>query len=292
MLHKLFGGIRMTWPRLIAFALISGLITGVIALLVPEGNSFRQIAVMIEAWIVLAILVIANCEKPTEAALKTFAFFLISQPLVYLVQVPFNSLGFGLFRYYTYWFYWTVATLPGGWIAWHIKRDDPIAAVILSVALSMLIMIGSGYLKTLINKPPRYLFAAVFCFGSIPLLIFGILHKKMPRTIASVIAVLVLAVSLYWQFAGPNAKQTTSVSFPVDTTEYPVNEQWTVRLADPENGTVTLVLGNEVLGTQIVGTIIDPEKSADIILVDPEGNEYLLPAEVILDGNGDPTFLY
>ena len=31
MLQKLFGGIKMTWPRLILFAVISGLVTGLIA---------------------------------------------------------------------------------------------------------------------------------------------------------------------------------------------------------------------------------------------------------------------
>ena len=66
----------------------------------PEGNSFRQIAVTFEAWIVLAIIVVVNCDTPLEAACKTFVYFLISQPLVYLVQVPFHSLGFRLFMYY------------------------------------------------------------------------------------------------------------------------------------------------------------------------------------------------
>ena len=58
MLRKLFGGIRMTWPRLILFAVICGIVTALIALLVPEGNSVRQIAVTFEAWIVLA-----RCRK-------------------------------------------------------------------------------------------------------------------------------------------------------------------------------------------------------------------------------------
>ena len=87
MLRKMFGGIRMTWRTLILFAILSGIVTGLIALLVPDGNSLRQIAVTFEAWIVLAILVVVNCEKPMEAACKTFVYFLISQPLVYLVQV-------------------------------------------------------------------------------------------------------------------------------------------------------------------------------------------------------------
>ena len=82
MLKKTFGGIRMTWPRLILFAVISGLVTGLVALLVPDGSSFRQIAVTFEAWIVLAVIVVVNCDKPLEAACKTFVYFLISQPLV------------------------------------------------------------------------------------------------------------------------------------------------------------------------------------------------------------------
>ena len=99
-LKKLFGGLKMTWPRLILFAVVSGIVTGLIALLVPEGNSIRQIAVTFEAWIVLAIIIVVNCEKPLEAACKTFVYFLISQPLVYLIQVPFSSIGWGLFGYY------------------------------------------------------------------------------------------------------------------------------------------------------------------------------------------------
>ena len=124
MQSKIFGGIKLTWKRLILLAVISGIITGLIALLIPDGNSIHQIAVTFEAWIVLAIIVIVNCDKPLDAALKTFVYFLISQPLVYLIQVPFNRLGFGLFNYYwPYWFIWTVATLPGGFIAWYIKKE-------------------------------------------------------------------------------------------------------------------------------------------------------------------------
>ncbi len=66
MVKKLFGGIKMTWPRLILFAVASGLITGLIALLVPDGNSFRQIAVTFEAWIVLAIIVVKNRQAVGE----------------------------------------------------------------------------------------------------------------------------------------------------------------------------------------------------------------------------------
>ena len=184
MAKKLFGGIKMTWPRLIIFAVISGIVTGLVALLVPEGNSVRQIAVTLEAWIVLAIIIVVNCEKPLEAACKTFVYFLISQPLVYLIQVPFNAMGWGLFGYYRYWFYWTLATFPCAFIAWYIKRDDWIGAVIHSVALVALIWFGTGYLKQLIGNFPHYLLATLFCFGMVPVLILAVHRQKTARLTA------------------------------------------------------------------------------------------------------------
>ena len=292
MIQKIFGGIKMTWPRLILFAVISGLVTGLVALLVPDGNSFRMIAVTFEAWIVLAIIVVVNCDKPLDAALKTFVYFLISQPLVYLVQVPFNSMGFGLFKYYyPYWFWWTVATLPGGFIAWFIKRDDWIAAVILSIALCGLILFGTGYLADLIRTPPKYLVATLFCYGSVPLLILCILHKRNPRLIAAGISVIALAALLVIQFRG-GVSNGSGVSFSLDREKYPVTSEWKVRLEDPENGTVSLYVGEGIIGSNISVEIRDVNKPAGVYLTDPEGNEYYFPASVIKDGNGVPTLIY
>lgn len=291
-MNKIFGGIKMTWLRLILFAVISGIVTGLIALWVPEGNSFRQIAVTFEAWIVLAIIVIVNCEKPLDAAGKTFVYFLISQPLVYLIQVPFTRLGWGLFGYYRYWFYWTLATFPGAFIAWFIKRDDWIAAVILSVATAMLIFIGSGYLRDLLVAPPKFLISTLFCFGAVPVLILAILHKRNPRLIAAGIAALALIACLVFQFRGGIGRITSAVSFGLDAEKYPVTEAWTVRLEDPENGTVSLYVGHEVISSTITVSIRDTNKPAGIILSDPEGNEYYFPAAVEKDGNGVPTVIY
>lgn len=294
MFRKIFGGIKMTWPRLILFACISGLVTGVIAQCVPDGNSFRQIAVTLEAWIVLAIIVVVNCNRPLEAACKTFVYFLISQPVVYLVQVPFNSMGFGLFRYYyPYWFYWTVATFPGAYIAWYIKKDNPAAAVILSVALAGLILFGSEYLRSFIRTPPRYLIAALFCFGSVPLLILCILHEKTPRLIATVFAVLALAASLAYVFLGNAGSRTYATSFGLDNDQYPVTSDWTVRLEYPDRGTVSLFVGDgAVISSTITVTTNDPGRPSDVILTDPDGNEYRFPAMIVTDGHGNSIVTY
>jgi hypothetical protein len=280
MLKKLFGGIKMTWPRLILFAVISGIITALIAMLVPEGNSIKQVAVTFEAWIVFAIIIVVNCEKPLEAACKTFVFFLISQPLVYLVQVPFSSMGWKLFGYYTYWFCWTVATFPGAFIAWYIKRDDWLGAVIHSVALVALVWLGIGYRRQLIENFPHYLIAVLFCLGMVPVLIVAIHHRKQSRLIASSIAAVAFAVLMFLTFREGFANMKFNADIPVDPEQFPVAEGWTAALEDNENGTVELRVGDEFISTMIEVHYRDYTKNTNVILMDPEGKEYTFPITV------------
>ena len=284
MVKKIFGGLKMTWPRLIIFAVISGIVTALIALLVPEGNSIRQIAVTFEVWIVLAVIIVVNCEKPLEAACKTFVYFLISQPLVYLIQVPFSSMGWGLFGYYRYWFCWTLATFPGAFIAWYIKRDDWIGAVIHSVALVALIWFGAGYLKQLIGNFPYYLLATLFCFGMVPVLILAVHRQKAARLTASVIAAVAFVVIMILTFVGYNPN-TYNVSIGLDEEQYPVTEGWTAELEDPENGTVALQVGEGFFGPTLHLEFRDYTKNTNVILKDPDSKEWPFPIEITKDGN-------
>ena len=112
-MKNLFGEIDLTWKKLIIFAIIAGVYTAVMEILpIIADTSFRDIAVYLEWWILFGIIIICNSKSPKDSALKCFVFFLISQPLIYLIQVPFSSMGFGLFKYYRYWFIWTLACLP------------------------------------------------------------------------------------------------------------------------------------------------------------------------------------
>lgn len=187
---KIFGELNITWPKLIIFAVIMGLYTALMAMLVPDGNSFHDIAVTPEWWVLPAIIIIVNSKKPLEAALKTFVFFLISQPLVYLFQVPFNSMGFGLFGYYKYWFLITLLTFPSAFIGWFIKKDKWYSALILSVMTIYLAYTGFNYAVSLPEHFPNHLLSTIYCFGIIPIFIFAIFKDKITRIIGLVLPIL------------------------------------------------------------------------------------------------------
>ena len=193
MLKKIFGELKMSWVTVLILAVISGVYTALMAMLVPDNCSFHDIAVTMEAWILLAIIIITNCEKPLEAAAKTFVFFLISQPLVYLIQVPFSPMGWGIFGYYRYWFIITLLTFPGAFIGWFIKKDNIWSGLILSVMLSLLALLGVGYAKNAITSFPDHLLSAIYCFICIPVLIFGVLKNKKARILAGLISVAACA---------------------------------------------------------------------------------------------------
>ena len=271
MIKKLFGGLKMSWPRVIVFALIAGAFTALMALVAPNGTSFRQIAVNAEAWVLFAILIITNCDKPLEAACKTFVFFLISQPLVYLIQVPFQQDGWHIFRYYPYWFMITLLTFPGAFLGWYIKRDDFWAGLILSVMLVLLIWHGVQYLRNLVLNFPSYLISVLFCFALVPVLIFGIFSKKPAIFTALGVSLAALLVTLFLTF-GQGSVERMAANI-LDADGLGLDENWSVRVSD------------ETLSTGEIRT--SPTGKCELFmhfydfgvntvtLTDPDGNEHV-----------------
>ena len=69
---KLYGGLNMSWRTVILFALGTAVLTSIF-LIVPifKNTSFELMGVNFEAWFFFAIIIMANCKKPLESALKT-----------------------------------------------------------------------------------------------------------------------------------------------------------------------------------------------------------------------------
>lgn len=117
----------------------------------------------LEAWIFFAVIIIANAKSPLDSALKTFVFFLISQPLIYLLQVPFSWQGWGLFQYYKHWFILTLCTFPAAYIGWYIKKKNWLSLLILMPVLILLAYLCEDGLKHVIHQFPSLLIMVVFC---------------------------------------------------------------------------------------------------------------------------------
>ena len=166
-LKKLFGGINLTWPRIVIAALLIGIYCGVIALIPATLNtSFRDINIAFEVWILFGIIIIMNSKSNLDSALKCFVFFLISQPLIYIVQDVVNHSNL-LMTYYRFWVLPTIACIPMGFIGYYMKKDKWWSLLIL---IPMMVFLGfhySGYLKEMIFLFPYHLLSAIFCFVTI-----------------------------------------------------------------------------------------------------------------------------
>lgn len=164
LINKLYGGLNMSWKKVILFAVGTAVLTAMIMIVpVIRNTSFGMIGVTFEAWIFFAVIIMANCKNPLESELKTFVFFLISQPLIYLLQVPFSFLGWGILKYYYNWILWTVLTFPMAFAGWFITKKNWLSVLIFAPVFAHLGFFGYGYGIECIQSFPHMLLAALFC---------------------------------------------------------------------------------------------------------------------------------
>lgn len=63
-MEKVFGSLKITWPKLIIFAVVTGVYTGVMASLpITKDTSFADISITFECWILFGIIIIVNSTK-------------------------------------------------------------------------------------------------------------------------------------------------------------------------------------------------------------------------------------
>jgi hypothetical protein len=203
----------MSWPVVIIFAVVSGLYTAIVAAKVPEGNSLHDISVFFEAWILLALLVILNCKKPLEAALKVFVFFLISQPLVYLFQILFFHAPWSLLGYYPFWFKITLLTLPGGFVAWFAKKKAWWAGLIMACSNALLALMFVSYYNYLQSNFPNHLLSAIYCVLMMIVSIVFILKDNIAKIICFAITAALLAACFIISNKGEEYTITLDSSF-------------------------------------------------------------------------------
>ena len=269
-IKKVFGGIDLTWPKLIIAAVAAGVFTAVMAL-IPDLHytSFHTIAVTFEVWILFGILIIMNSKSNLDSALKCFVFFLISQPLVYLIQVPFSEHGWALFGYYRTWFIWTLLCFPMGFIGYWMKKGKWWGYLIL---LPMIVLTAGsymGYFSDFQFSMPRYILIVLFCACAMilyPAAIFE--NKKIKVTGVAISGALVVALTVICLLNPP----VYSTEIAANGEEYRFDDTYTVFLADEKYGNA------EIRYVESIGDYtlhVDFKRSGDTILtiVSPDGEK-------------------
>lgn len=198
-LKKMFGGLNMSWLFVVLFAVGAGVYSGLMGgLRITDGTSFNDIAVSQECWVIFAFIIASNCKKGWESALKVFVFFLISQPIFYLVDIALGGISteFAWQCYCNIWLPATMFTLPGGFIAFFIQRQDSLGWVVLGLGCTLQAFLGMSYAIQLMQNPPFHLFTVLLCFASIFVFTFAIQHDKRGRIATLSICVIAIALML------------------------------------------------------------------------------------------------
>ncbi len=189
----------MSWLTVILFAVIAGVYTGLI-LLVPflDNTSFQDIGISYEWWVIFAVIIVVNCSKSWDAMLKCFVFFLISQPIIYLVQILFGSLSFDIAMsyYLATWLPMTFLTLPGGFIAYFCKKQNALGGIILGLGNTIQAVVGFVYFGMAFRSFPHHLLSALVCVASIIVMSVFIHKEKKNRLIAILLPIVLTALLL------------------------------------------------------------------------------------------------
>ena len=277
--EKIFGSLNITWPKLIVFAVAAGIYTGVMAMLpMARETSFADISITFEWWVLFGILIIVNSKTPKESALKCFVFFLISQPLVYLVQVPFSWRGWGLFAYYPPWFIWTLLTLPMGFAGYYMRREKWWSLLILLPVTALVAYQYVDYFRETTSFFPHHLLTTVFCAVSVllyPLCIFK--NKKLKLAGFAVSLLLLIAATALAVSAGRMTYSTTVLVSGNRNVEF--DGTYSVYLEDASYGEVTVVFDEKSESYTVNASFVKTGQTR-LILTSPDGEERAFRLEI------------
>ena len=274
-MKKLFGELDLTWPKLIIFAILAGVYTGVMAI-IPQARdtSFADITISFEWWILFGTIIIMNSKSNLDSGLKCIVFFLISQPLVYLVQVPFNDvLGWGIFTYYKGWFIWTLFTFPMGFIGYWLKKDKWWGLFIIVPVMLFLGIHYSGFLRECWTYFPHHLLSAIFCAAVIILFALYIFKDKKVRKIALIIAICILIGATVLSFTqGQNYYETDLMMAGEGNPDF--DETYTAEFVDPSYGTCEIQFEPQLQCYKLHVTFTK-QGETQCVLKAPDGTEYV-----------------
>ena len=278
-MKKLFGGIDLTWKKLIIFAIVAGVYTAIMAMLpIAKDTSFSDLCVTFEVWILFGIFIIMNSKSPKDSALKCFVFFLISQPLVYLIQDVIN--GSMLFKtYYRYWFMWTVGCLPMGFVGYYMKKDKWWGLLILTPILMLLGEEFGGYLSKTMFSFPRHLLTTIFCLVTLVIYPLVIFKNKKIKIIGEIISGIIIAVISVLCFINPPIYSTDIL---ISGDNYQFDDTYKVYLNDNKYGDLSIKYEDSIEAWMVHAEFKKSGKT-EFVLESPNGEKKVFDINIKRD---------
>ena len=237
-MKKIFGKIKLTWPLVIITSIILGFYSALMSM-TPLFNdtSLTDITVSFEVWILFGIIIIMNSKSAKDSALKCFVFFLISQPIIYLLQDFFNHSQ--LFKtYYKYWFMWTVACLPMGFIGYYMKKNKWWGLLILTPILILLGIHINTYLSKFMFSPPRHLLTTAFCIATIIIYPLNIFKNRLIKLTGCGISIFIIVIAITLCLLKPFVYTTDILS---SGERYTFDDTYKAYLVDKKYGELNIV---------------------------------------------------
>ena len=275
-MKKLFGEINLTWKRTIIFAIIAGVYTAIMAMIpMAKDTSFADITVSFEVWIFFGILIIMNSKSAKDSALKCFVFFLISQPLVYVVQDVIKHSNLFL-TYYRNWVIWTAATIPMGFIGYYMKKDEWWGLLILAPILVFLGEHYSTYLSKTMFSFPYHLLTTLFCLATLIIYPIAIFNNKKNKVVGIVISILIIIVMTGLALSKPAVYNTTIF---VNGEEHKFDNTYKVYLTDESFGKVYIVFEKDI-DDYMVNAEFKKAGKAELVLESPKGEKEIYEIDI------------
>lgn len=278
-MKKLFGELNLTWPKIIILAIIIGIYSGIIAMVpAAKDTSFTDLTVTFEVWILFGILIITNSKSAKDSALKCFVFFLISQPLIYLVQDVINHSNLFL-TYYKNWISWTIATLPMGFVGYYMKKDKWWGLLILTPMLLLLGLHYNDYLSNTMFSFPRHLLTTIFCIVTMIIYPIAIFENKKIKIAGVVLSIAIIAAITITVMMNPFVYKTSLLSSGSEELNVKFDDTYKVYFEDESFGN-TYIGYEEGIEAYMIYT--DYKKAGDVTLVleSPEGEKVFFDIKV------------
>lgn len=276
---KLFGGIDLTWKKLIIFAIIAGIYTALMAMLpIAKDTSFSDLTATFEMWILFGILIIMNSKSAKDSAFKCFIFFLISQPLIYLIQDIIN--GSMLFKtYYGFWFIWTVGCLPMGFVGYYMKKDKWWGLLILTPILILLGGEYSTYLSKTMFLFPRHLLTTIFCLVTLIIYPLAIFENKKTKIIGGIISGVIIVVMSVLCFMNPPVYSTDIL---LSGENYEFDDTYKAYLNDSKYGDLRIKY-EECIASWMVHAEFKKSGKTEFVLESPNGEKKVFDVTIKMD---------